>query len=73
MRDGWKLKTTVSNAEIDRNSSKVHIELDSEWSDIGNGWRVKPDHNPEVSAHYYATNKICERKHHSFKVSSIMT
>ena len=44
---GWKYNDTctVAHARFSRNSANISVQLDSEWSSIGNGWEVKPSNN----------------------------
>ena len=40
--------TEVNNARFDTSCTKVSVQVDSKWSDIGGGWKLKPESNPKV-------------------------
>ena len=45
----WKLSTEISDARFTETCTKVSVQLSSEWVDIGDGWKLKAECNPEVN------------------------
>ena len=44
----WISGDEVNNARFCENSTKICMQMSSEWFDIGKGWKLKPVSNPEV-------------------------
>ena len=49
---GWTCDTPtgISNASFSASSTEIHVQVAEDGCDIGNGWRLLPESNPEVSS-----------------------
>lgn len=49
--ESWEVVTEIKNVRFSEACSKVQVRLESdEWQDISDGWKVKPECNPEVAS-----------------------
>lgn len=48
--DGWTSDAEIKDARFKESSLSIRVELEPDWMEIGDGWRVRPESRPEVSS-----------------------
>ncbi len=48
---GWTAGATIKDARLKESCSIVRLQLEPNWSDIGGGWKLRPESRPEVCSY----------------------